>query len=697
MGKRPKGLYLLLSSLSCARCDSLYRSSDILCQAFYPLNNKRVNKVIFFALDFPMSFLNALLIPFFFSFISGSLVCGEEVIPAYKSIRPHSDCKSSIEQCKSSIKFSGANLPAYFSRGASDLEKVVIVIHGTDRNANEYLHDFISNIHDDNLLSSTAVVAPHFLQINDSYADNELRWDKGWENSWKYGYKSLAPIQTSSYDVVDKLIKEIDLKWHPKKIIIAGHSAGGQFVQRYAHGSEISQRINSALTFVVSNPSSYLYTRDLRLINNKWTTPVDCPDFDKYIYGLEERNEYLNRLDDDEIEFNYLQNNLVYLMGSEDVLTDDLDMSCEANAQGENRISRAKNFFQFLTKFFPDNTHRLMTVPHVGHDHVQMFSSKEFVSLLTEESPRQEVDKELTIDRLGAKDSITKSPKRSYFLLGGGSEIDEVFIEYLKALDGGDLLILSAKDDPLDYNDYLVDLAKKNSIPLNSVTTVLIHSRRGSQDPRLIKLISESEGIFFSGGDQWKYIERIKDTQAHAEILKKLNSGIPFGGTSAGLAILGDVIFTAQNGSVSSDEISNNPHDQRITLMNSLFNIPILKNILTDTHFVVRNRMGRLISFLANAYDAKNINLRGLGIDEGSALIVNPDGFSRVYGDGAAYLLTPTTIPNLENNQLNWKKIGVHRWFTNTSFSLIDLKAPDYFFNIENGKILSTQENGQVY
>lgn len=697
MGKGPKGLCLLLSFLPSTRRSTLYHSSDILCKTFNPLNDKRVNKVIFFTLKFPMNFLSTFLIPFIFSFLWGSVVFGEDAIPAYKSIRSHSDCKSSIEQCKSSINFPDANLPAYFSRGAGDLEKVVIVIHGTDRNANEYLHDFISNIHDDNLLSSTAVVAPHFLQVNDSYRETELRWDTGWEHSWKYGFNSQAPIQISSYDVVDKLIKEIDQNWHPKKIIVAGHSAGAQFVQRYAHGSQISHSINSALTFVVSNPSSYLYTRDVRLIDNKWTTPDDCPEFNKYIYGLHERNEYLNRLEEDEIEFNYLQNNLVYLMGSEDVLTDDLDMSCEANAQGINRISRAKNFFQFLNKYFPNHTHRFMTVPHVGHDHIKMFSSKEFVGLLNENTPIEEVNKELTIDRLGAKNSITKSPKRSYFLMGGGEDIDQVFIEYLKALDGGDFLILSAKDDPLDYNDYLVDLANKNSIPLNSVTTVLIHSKRGSQDPRLIKLISESEGIFFSGGDQWKYIERIKDTQAHASILKKLNSGIPFGGTSAGLAILGDVIFTAQNGSVSSDEISNDPHDQRITLTNSLFNIPILKNILTDTHFVVRNRMGRLISFLANAYDAKNIHLQGLGIDEGSALIVNPDGLSRVYGDGSAYLLTPTTTPNLENNQFNWKNIGVHRWPVNTSFSLVDLKIPDYFFNIENGKIISTQENGQVY
>jgi cyanophycinase len=184
---------------------------------------------------------------------------------------------------------------------------------------------------------------------------------------------------------------------------------------------------------------------------------------------------------------------------------------------------------------------------------------------------------------------------------------------------------------------------------------------------------------------------------AHAEILKKLKIGIPFGGTSAGLAILGDIIFSASNGPVSSEQILSNPLDQRITLTPSMFGIKTLKNILTDTHFVVRDRMGRLISFLANAYHSKNVSLQGLGVDENTVFMVNGNGAARVMGGGAVYLLRPTSAPVIEKNHLSWKQIGVIRWTNGSSFSLTKLPNSDYFYNVDDGKIISTKADGKIY
>ena len=376
-------------------------------------------------------------------------------------------------------------------------------------------------------------------------------------------------------------------------------------------------------------------------------------------------------------------------MGEADVLPEDLDVSCEANAEGPNRITRARNYFDFLNHYFPNHHHQLITVPNVGHDHIKMFDSKEFLNLL--------VDQDLSIERVGLENIDQKSPQRLYFLMGGGANVDQAFIDYLKALDGGDLLILSGKDQALDYNSYFMDLANKNSIKLNSVTTVLVHTKNGAQDKRLLKLIKESEGIFFSGGDQWKYIARIKDTLAHAEILKKLESGIPFGGTSAGLAILGDVIFSAEKGPVGSSEISNNPLSEKITFSSSMFEIPLLKNILTDTHFVVRNRMGRLISFLANAYQANMKSLNGLAVDENTVLMIKGDGSSQVLGGGTVYLVRPKSIPEISPNHLSWKTLEVFKWQNGSSFSMQDLTKPDYFFRVEDGNIISSQKEGKIY
>jgi cyanophycinase len=327
-----------------------------------------------------------------------------------------------------------------------------------------------------------------------------------------------------------------------------------------------------------------------------------------------------------------------------------------------------------------------------------MLDSKQFINLISTKYSLVQNNKDLRIDKIGSNNINHKSPQKLYFLMGGGIDNDQAFVEYLKALDGGDLLVLSGSEDPIDYNDYFIDLARKNSIILNSSSTALIHSRTGAEEPKLTKLINESEAIFFSGGDQWKYIDRIKNTSAHLAILRKLQSGVPFGGTSAGLAILGDKIFTAKNGSVSSDEVLPNPLSPLINLSNSMFNFENLKNIITDSHFVTRDRMGRLIAFVANAdYYSKSFSLRGLGIDEETVLVVNPQGDAHTIGKGAIYLLTPTEAPMLNETHFFWDNIAVNRWLSGSSFSFNQLPAPDYFYKIENAKIISTQKNGEIY
>jgi cyanophycinase len=670
----------------------------ILCHKFLAYKN------IEYGLNFNMANIYKIIfLSVFITFtLDSSFAAVDETpdIPSLESVKSHASCIANINECKDNLKLTSgdesANFPIYVSRGSDKIEKVIVVLHGTERNADEYLRDLIANI-DSPLLKNTAVVAPHFLQVNDSFEAEELRWNQGWTNSWKYGFKSGAPLSISSFEVMDRLIKNIDESWHPGKIILAGHSAGGQFVQRYAHGTRIDYDINSNLSFVVSNPSSYLYNSDKRLIDGKWERPVavECAEYDSYIYGLKDRNEYLNQLSRDALKKNYIANNVYYLMGEEDIQTDDLDESCEANFQGTSRIDRARNFFIYLNKFFPGHKHKFLPVPKVGHDHIKMFSSQPFIDLLLDKNKVKSNDS-LTISRVGNKDVGNKKPEALYFLNGGGANIDAAFIEFLKSLKGGDLVILSGKDDPLDYNEYFVDLAKQNSIALNSVTTILIHSRLGASDQRLVKLINQSEGIFFSGGDQWKYVERMRNSASLKAVNEKVRSGIPFGGTSAGLAILGDIIFSAEKGSVSSDEVMSDPMSEKITLEHSMFNLPQLTSVLTDTHFVMRDRMGRLLSFLGRGYkDTQNI-INGLGVDEGTVLIINKAGNAKVMGSGAIYLVRPTTIPEM-GESFNWNQIQVNRWAQGTSFSWNELKDPDYFYDIQNGELFSTQEDGEIY
>ena len=616
-------------------------------------------------------------------------------LPVIDQLQSHSDCQKNSENCKIEIPDSHSEsfFPSYISRGSESIEKVVIVIHGTDRNANDYFHDFISNIKDPKILEHVAVIAPHFVQENDPSIAHELRWKPGALTSWKYGYNSSLPIQISSYEVIDQIIKSADSLWHPRQIFVIGHSAGGQFVQRYANATAIRNHIHALISFVPSNPSSYLYQNNLRLLNNQWQKPTDCPAYNDYIYGLNNRNTYMSQLSDAEISDNYIANNVIYLMGEADTLNADLDMSCEANTQGINRIERAQHFFQYLNTFFPTHHHQFLLVPNVGHDHSKMFSSDQFIKLLGSE--------DLTLDRVGGENIDSITPERLTFLMGGGANVDTAFLELIKSVKGGDLLVLSGKDkdQPLleNYNSYFMDLAKSNHLPLNSVTTVLIHSRQGSENTQLLKLVQQSEGIFFTGGDQWKYIDRIKGTRLHQEILKKLKYGFPIGGTSAGLAIMGDQIFSAEKGPIGTSDIGNNPKDSRITMTDSMFNIEELKNILIDTHFVVRDRMGRLISFLANSYLKAPSQLNGLGIDESTVLLIHSNSLSEVLGKGKIYLVRPSANPTFNENHFNWNKLEVFRFGEGDKFSFENLSIPNYFYNVINGQLQSTQSNGDIY
>ena len=616
-------------------------------------------------------------------------------LPSIDTLTLHSLCQKNIETCKVELTEENAKglFPSYISKGSESVEKVVIVIHGTDRNANDYLHDFIANMDDPKILNHIAIIAPHFVQENDPSVVNELRWKPGSETSWKYGYNSSMPVQISSYEMIDQIIKSADLSWHPRQIFVIGHSAGGQFVQRYANATTIRNQIHALITFVPSNPSSYLYPINTRLVNGQWTKPQDCPAYNDYIYGFNNRNTYMSQLTDSQMKDNYQANKVVYLMGQADTLDADLDMSCEANAQGVNRIERAQHFFTMLNTFFPEHHHQFLQVPNVGHDHTKMFSSDQFKNLL--------VNDDLTIDRLGAENIDNIIPERLTFLMGGGANVDSAFLEFIKSVKGGDLLVLSGKDydQPLleNYNLYFMNLAKANHIALNSVTTVLIQSRIGAENAQLLKLVKESEGIFFSGGDQWKYIDRIKATSLHREILNKLQVGFPLGGTSAGLAIMGDQIFTAEKGPVGTSDIKNNPLDEKITLTDSLFNIAELKNILTDTHFVVRDRMGRLVSFLASSYLKAPSQLQGLGIDESTVLLIPNNTPAKVMGIGKVYFIRPTTLPTFKDNQFNWNQIQVYRFQEGDNLSFDQLNTPHYFYNVDQGLIHSTQTNGEIY
>jgi cyanophycinase-like exopeptidase len=116
---------------------------------------------------------------------------------------------------------------------------------------------------------------------------------------------------------------------------------------------------------------------------------------------------------------------------------------------------------------------------------------------------------------------------------------------------------------------------------------------------------------------------------------------------------------------LSSTGVLPNPYSERVTLVRDFLKAPHLENLLTDSHFAKRDRMGRTLGFLARIMkDGWSQSPREVAIDEKSAVLVEADGKARVVGTGkGAYFLRPTQAPAVceKGVPLTFRNVTVYR------------------------------------
>ena len=228
-------------------------------------------------------------------------------------------------------------------------------------------------------------------------------------------------------------------------------------------------------------------------------------------------------------------------------------------------------------------------------------------------------------------------------LMGGGTDTDEAFLWQLSRAGGGDFVVLRASGDDA-YNPYIYDLSVSSNNTLNTMTTVLMKNRDASAETEVLDIIRSAEAIFMAGGDQSDYLNYWVGTEVQTILQSKLST-VTIGGTSAGCMVLGNWVYSADKGSVTSDEALNNPYHRYITIAPAFLKIPYLDTVLTDTHFVTRDRMGRMLTFNARILaDSKStaapvMIARSVGIDEHTALLLDvATGDVAVVGVNTAYV-----------------------------------------------------------
>lgn len=219
---------------------------------------------------------------------------------------------------------------------------------------------------------------------------------------------------------------------------------------------------------------------------------------------------------------------------------------------------------------------------------------------------------------------------------GGGADVDEAMRAWLRGAAGGDVVVLRTSGED-GYNDYL---HTELGVQMDSVETLRVDSRALADDPYVAWRIDSAEAVFIAGGDQWTYVDNWTGTATQRALGEVLSRGAMLGGTSAGAAVLGEHVFSAQNGTVTSAEALADPYDPRVQLSPELVGVPALQGVVTDSHFYERDRFGRLLTFVSRAMaDGAQAPRVGLGVDEGTALLVDAQGLGTVYGAGFVYVV----------------------------------------------------------
>jgi cyanophycinase len=286
----------------------------------------------------------------------------------------------------------------------------------------------------------------------------------------------------------------------------------------------------------------------------------------------------------------------------------------------------------------------------------------------------------------------------SLVLMGGGPDVDDAFKWMIAKSGGGNFVILRSRGTDA-YNPYVYDMGG-----VASVETIIIPSREAASDPFVIARIQGAEALFIAGGDQSDYVKFWKGTPVQTAIEALAAKNIPIGGTSAGLAVMSKFSFTALNGTITSAAALANPYDKSLTLGRDFLTLPDMGGLIADPHLDARDRMGRLITFMARIVaDGWSSSVHGVGVDVETALLVEGGKATRV-GLGSAYFLRTVGLPEVckPKTPLTYRNVATQRLSGNGSFDMRNWASYDggtvnYSISAVNGVLSSTQAGGAVY
>jgi pimeloyl-ACP methyl ester carboxylesterase len=279
-----------------------------------------------------------------------------------------------------------------------NIRRALIMVHGTNRNADHYFSTAVSSAFLAGALDDTVVISPRIASAagscHDALAPNEVSWSCTGD-SWRSGGNAISHPELTSFDFVDQILKKLANKSvfpNIRVIVVAGHSAGGQFVARYQMANRVHETLGVPVRYVVANPSSYAWPDATRpqltgdaapdAAKGAWESEKvhtnfsygsygasACANYDQWPAGLEHRSSgYTKATSDDQLKKQLVSRKTTFLFGQVDVLPlGGFDSSCPAMAQGATRRARGEAYVKYVNETLGAK-HDVQIVPECGHN-----------------------------------------------------------------------------------------------------------------------------------------------------------------------------------------------------------------------------------------------------------------------------------------------------------------------------------------